>query len=148
MRLAHLSKTMRPRRSYRDPMTKGTSTATVASWDEKPYDEAPDTSGTAEAHITYTYEGALTGEGRARLLMAYSGQEAEFVGMERLTATLDGRSGTFVTSQTGSFHDGVARWTWQVVPGTATGELAGLRGSGSGEAPMGNKATLTFEYEL
>lgn len=129
-------------------MTKATSTATVANWDEKPYDEVPDTAGTAEAHITYTYEGGLSGEGRARVLMAYSGQEAEFVGLERVTATLNGRSGTFVTSQTGSFRDGVARWTWQVVPGTAAGDLAGLRGSGSAEAPAGNKATVTFEYEL
>jgi hypothetical protein len=129
-------------------MTKATSAATVANWDEKPYDEAPDTAATAEAHIAYTYEGALTGEGRARVLMAYAGQEAEFVGMERVTATLDGRSGTFVTSQTGSFRDGVARWTWQVVPGTATGDLVGLRGSATAEAPAGNKATLTFEYEL
>jgi hypothetical protein len=129
-------------------MTNATTTATVASWDEKAYDEAPDTAKAAEARITYTYEGGLTGEGRARLLLAYAGQEAEFVGLERLTATLDGREGTFVTSQTGSFRDGVARWTWQIVPGTATGALAGLTGGGTGEAPMGNKATLTFEYDL
>ena len=129
-------------------MTKTTATATVANWDEKAYDETPDTAGTAEAHITYTYDGGLTGEGRARLLLAYSGKEAEFVGLERVTATLDGRSGSFVTSQAGAFRNGVASWTWQVVPGTATGDLAGLRGSGAGEAPEGNKATLTFEYEL
>jgi hypothetical protein len=125
-----------------------TATATVASWDEKPYDEEPDTAKTAQAQVTYTYEGGLSGEGRARLLLAYAGQEAEFVGLERLTATLDGRRGTFVTAQTGSFRDGVARWTWQVVPGTATGDLTGLRGSGSAEAPVGNQATLTFEYEF
>src|SRR3954451_8989135 len=129
-------------------MMKTTTIATVANWDEKAYDEAPDTAKTAEAQITYTYEGGLTGEGRARLLLAYAGQEAEFVGLERVSATLDGRTGTFVTSQTGAFRDGVARWEWQVVPGTATGALAGLRGSGTGEAPMGNSATLTFEYEL
>jgi hypothetical protein len=129
-------------------MTKNTTTATVANWDEKPYDEAPNTAKTAEAQITYTYEGGLTGEGRARLLLAYAGQEAEFVGLERMTATLDGRTGTFVTSQTGAFRDGVARWTFQIVPGTGTGALTGLSGSGTGEAPMGNSATLTFEYEL
>ena len=129
-------------------MTQTTSTATVASWDEKPYDEAPDTAKTAEAHVTYTYEGGLTGEGHARLLLAYVGQEAEFVGLERVTATLGGREGSFVTSQTGSFRDGVARWTWQIVPGTGTDALEGLSGGGTGEAPMGNTATLSFEYDL
>jgi hypothetical protein len=129
-------------------MRQATATATVASWDEKAYDEAPEAAKTAEAQITYTYEGGLTGEGHARLLLAYSGAEAEFVGLERMTATLDGRTGTVVTSQTGAFRDGVARWTFQIVPGTATGAPAGLRGSGTGEAPMGNQATITLEYEL
>jgi hypothetical protein len=127
---------------------QATATATVTNWDEKAYDETPETAKTAEAQITYTYEGGLSGEGHARLLLAYSGSEAEFVGLERMTATLEGRTGTFVTSQTGAFRDGVARWTFQIVPGTGTGALTGLSGSGSGEAPMGNQATLSLEYEL
>ncbi len=66
----------------------------------------------------------------------------------RITATIDGRSGTFVVSVAGGFRDGVARWSWDVVGGSATGELAGLTGKGSAEAPSGNQALLTFDYEL
>lgn len=143
-----MSKTLHSTRTYLPNMTQATATATVANWDEKAYDETPETAKTAEAHITYTYAGGVTGEGRARLLLAYSGSEAEFVGLERVAATLDGRAGTFVTSQTGSFRDGVARWTFQIVTGTGTGALAGLSGRGTGEAPMGNSATLSIEYEL
>ena len=129
-------------------MTRLVVTATVASWAEKAYDEEPDTARTTRAEITFGYDGALRGEGRAVLLMAYAGEEADFVGLERVSATLDGHSGTFVVSQCGAFRDGVARSTWNVVPGTGTGGLAGLRGSGTSEAPRGNQASVTLDYEL
>jgi hypothetical protein len=128
--------------------TKASATATVQSWDEAPYDEAEGTAKTSKARITYQYEGDLTGEGISESVMVYVGQEAEYVGLERITATIDGHSGTFVVSIKGGFHNGVASWSWEVVPGSASGELEGLRASGNAEAPSGNKASLTFDYDL
>jgi hypothetical protein len=122
--------------------------ATVASWDENPYDEAEGTSKTTRASIKYTYDGDVTGESAAELLMVYVGQEAEYVGLERVTGTIAGRSGTFVVSTVGGFKDGVASSTWNVVAGSATGELGGLTGTGTFEAPAGNKATVTLDYAL
>jgi hypothetical protein len=128
--------------------THASATATVQSWDENPYDEDEGTAKTSKARIVYQYEGDLIGEGISESLMVYVGQEAEYVGLERLTATIDGRSGTFVVSVNGAFRDGVASWSWDVVTGSATGELKGLTGKGSAEAPSGNQASLTFDYEL
>ncbi len=128
--------------------TKGHAIATVASWDETAYDEADGLPKLSKASIKYTYEGDLVGESAAELSMVYVGEEAEYVGLERMTATLGGKEGTFVVAAVGAFKGGVAANTWKVVEGSGTGELAGLRGSGNFEAPMGSKATLTFEYEL
>lgn len=128
--------------------TKAQATATVASWDEDAYDEAEGLPKLSKASIKYTYEGDITGEGASELAMAYVGEEAEYVGLERVTGAVGGRKGTFVTSATGAFKGGVAAHTWKVVEGSGTGELEGLRGSGTFEAPMGSQASLTFDYEL
>jgi hypothetical protein len=80
--------------------------------------------------------------------MVYVGEEAQYVGLERVTGSIAGRSGTFVTSVVGAFKDGVAASSWDIVPGSATGELEGLTGSGHFEAPSGNQATITLDYEL
>jgi len=128
--------------------TKAQVIATVASWDESAYDEADGLPKLSKAAIKYTYEGEITGESAAELTMAYVGEGAEYVGLERVSGTIAGRTGTFVTSGVGAFKDGVASSTWRIIEGSGTGGLAGIRGSGTFEAPAGNKATLTFEYEL
>jgi hypothetical protein len=128
--------------------TKGQATATVASWEENAYGEAEGTPKTSKASIKYSYEGDISGESSVEMLMVYVGEEAEYVGLERVSATLGGRKGTFVTSGVGGFKGGVASSSWKIVPGSGTGDLDGLSGSGTFEAPSGNKATVTFEYDL
>jgi Protein of unknown function (DUF3224) len=125
-----------------------TATAAVQSWDEAPYDEAEGTSKTTKARVQYQYEGGITGDGVSEMLMVYVGESAEYLGLERVNATVDGRSGSFVVSVIGGFRDNEARWSWEIVPGSATGELEGLRGVGRAEAPMGSKATLTLDYDF
>ena len=128
--------------------TKAKATATVASWDENAYDEAEGKPKLSKASIKYTYEGDFEGESAAEMVMVYVGEEAEYVGLERMSGTLGGKKGTFVTSGVGGFKDGVASHSWKVVEGSGTDELEGLTGSGTFEAPMGNQATVKFEYEL
>jgi hypothetical protein len=128
--------------------TKSQAIATVASWEENAYDETEGAPKTSKASIKYTYEGDITGESSVEMLMVYVGEEAEYLGLERVSATIDGRKGTFVTSGVGAFKGGVASSSWTIVAGSGTGELEGLTGSGTFEAPMGSKATVTFDYEL
>ncbi len=128
--------------------THATATATVKAWDETPYDEVAGSPKTVRASIKYTYDGDVVGESASEALMVYVGDQAEYVGFERVTATIAGRTGTFVTSAVGSFKDGVAASSWDVVAGSASGELEGLTGSGHFEAPSGNQATVTLDYDL
>jgi len=119
----------------------------VASWNEDTYDE-PDSGGRlTQAVVTLSFSGAIEGAGAVRWLMAYRlDGTASFVGLARITGTLDGRSGSFVLENTGTFDGMVARGVWSVVEGTGTGRLEGLTGTGGFEA--GKEATWSLEYQL
>jgi hypothetical protein len=93
----------------------------ITGWDQAPYDESADGPPLTRATVRKTYTGALRGEGVAELLTC---GELAYMGNERVTATLDGRAGTFVL-QHGAWEGG--QWGF-VVPGSGTGDLAGLRG--------------------
>lgn len=54
---------------------------------------------------------------------------AGYVALERVSGTLHGRSGSFVLQHNGTMDRGAPTLTIEVVPDSATGELAGLRGS-------------------
>jgi hypothetical protein len=59
------------------------------------------------------------------------------------------RSGSFVLRSTGTWEDGTATTTWSVVPGSGTGELAGLAGEGGYVARSGEaEIPYTLDYRL
>ncbi len=121
----------------------------ITSWDEQPYAEFAGTEKLTRTTVVQTYTGDLAGEGRADSLMYYPPTEAPvpYAGLEHFTCTLGGRAGTFVAQSHGAYADGVAEVAWSVVPGSGTGELAGLRGDGGYRALHGEAAiALTLEY--
>jgi hypothetical protein len=60
---------------------------------------------------------------------------------------LAGRRGTFVFEDLGTLSPGGdVHGRWLVVPGSGTGELAGLRGEGSFAAAVGESAAITLDY--
>jgi Protein of unknown function (DUF3224) len=73
---------------------------------------------------------------------------AEFVGMQRVDGRLGGRSGSFVLRSAGTFDGKEARGELAVVPGSGTGELTGLQGSGEFSAPLGSEAHMKLDYDL
>lgn len=124
----------------------------IASWDEHPYAEFDDKRKLTQAITTQNYTGELAGEGRSNMVMCY-GDAADvpvyYTGLEHFSGTVDGRSGTFVMQANGVFADGIAASTWFVVPGSGTGDLAGLRGDGTARAVHGEEAIpVTFEYHF
>ena len=51
--------------------------------------------------------------------------------------------------QVGTYEGTTARATWQVVPGSGTGDLTGLRGEGGYVAEHGQpQAPYTLDYDL
>ncbi len=121
----------------------------IKSWDEKPYSEGPDLPKLTRAGVTKTFTGDFEGEGQVEYLMMYrSDGSASFVGLERFVGRIAGRTGTFVLQRTGVFESGQARESYSVIPGSATGELRGLRGDGNSAVGHGTEYPFVLNYEL
>jgi len=80
--------------------------------------------------------------------MYRSDGSASFVGLERFAGRIDGKTGTFVLQRTGVFESGQAKESYSVIPGSATGELRGLRGDGSSAIGHGTEYPFVLNYEL
>jgi hypothetical protein len=121
----------------------------IKSWDEKPYSEGENLPKLTRASVTKAYTGDIVGEGQVEYLMMYrSDGSATFVGLERVVGRIAGKSGSFVLQRTGVFEDGQAKESYSVIPGSATGELHGLLGSGISALGHGTDYPFTLNYEL
>jgi Protein of unknown function (DUF3224) len=121
----------------------------IKSWDEKPYSEVPDLPKLTRATVAKTFTGDIEGEGQVEYLMVYRGDgSATFVGLERVIGRIGGKTGSFVLQRTGVFEGGQAKESYSVVPGSATGELHGLRGEGSSALAHAAEYAFTLSYEL
>lgn len=134
---------------------QATGAYTVASWDEKTWDGKPwnEVPGSKVTHslVTQTFTGGIEGQAECQQLVAYSGDSyASFVGLHRVTGSVAGRSGSFVLQSSGTYEDNTARVNWFVVPGSGTGELAGLRGQGGYVAAHEDYPNVpyTLEYDF
>src|SRR5690348_15747599 len=109
---------------------QATSTFKIQSWDESPYVEHDGTKLT-KTSVTQTFEGDMSGSASLESLSFYRPDDtAEIVGLQRFEGALDGKQGTFVLRGESTFDGREAKGRLTVVPGSGTGELAGLSGSG------------------
>jgi hypothetical protein len=121
----------------------------IKTWDEKPYSEGPDLPKLTRASVTKTYTGDITGEGQVEYLMMYrSDGSAASVGLERVVGRIAGKTGSFVLQRTGIFESGLAKESYSVIPGSATGQLHGLLGDGDSSVGHGMEHPFTLSYEL
>ncbi|HEV8446416.1 MAG TPA: DUF3224 domain-containing protein [Gemmatimonadaceae bacterium] len=121
----------------------------IKNWDEKPYSEGPELPKLTRASVSKTLTGDIEGEGHVEYLMMYrSDGTATFVGLERVNARIDGKSGSFVLQRNGAFEGGQAKETYTVVSGSGTGELRGLAGEGYTSVGHGMEHPFTLSYEL
>jgi hypothetical protein len=124
-------------------------TFTVAGWDESTYQELDGKGKLTKARMTFDFAGGVQGQGVSETLMCYRKDgTAVFTGLQRMVGQVAGRSGSYVLLADGSFDGAVARTDWKVVEGSGTGELTGLRGTGSAVAGSTPPGTFTFDYEL
>src|SRR5262245_1450447 len=131
------------------PITHGTGNFEVKNWDEGPYNEAEGLPKLTRTSVTNRYQGVIDGEGASASLMVYTdGGSASFVSLERVIGRIAERSGSFVLQGRGTYDnaEGIARGTWFVVPGSATGQLTGLRGEGAFVAGHQPPGEITFDY--
>ena len=121
----------------------------ITSWDEKPYSEGEGLPKLTRATVKKTLTGDIEGEGHVEYLMMYRADgSATFVGLERVTATIEGNAGTFVLQRSGVFENGQAKESYSVIPGSGTGALKGLRGDGSTSVGHGMEHPFTLNFDL
>ena len=94
-------------------------------------------------------EGLETGSSESVMYYRADGT-SRYVNVMRLTATLDGRVGSFVLSGDGAYDGTTASGVSVVVPGSATGGLVGLTGSCSSDSTQADYPfmPLVLTYEL
>src|SRR2546422_4331245 len=81
----------------------------IKSWDEKTYDEMEGAPKLTRVSATKSYQGDIEGEGKLEYLMMYrSAGSASFMGLERVTCSVGGRSGCFGLQHCGTFGVGRA----------------------------------------
>jgi hypothetical protein len=76
------------------------------------------------------YHGALEAVSRGQMLSAFTSVKgsAGYVAIEKVSGTLDGRSGTFVLQHSATMNRGVPDLSIVVVPDSGTDQLTGLTG--------------------
>ena len=81
--------------------------------------------------LSKTFHGDLRGTGTGVMLSAGDPQAgaAGYVAIETVRGRLGEQEGTFALQQFGSMHDGSQTLHYEVVPGSGTGQLAGITGT-------------------
>ena len=101
----------------------------ITGWEEvRLDDEAAGGPKRARVTVAKRFSGALEGTSVAELLSVQSAGGRGYVASEVVDATLEGRHGTFVIQHGGIGGATGERAFGHVVPGSGTGELAGLLG--------------------
>jgi len=81
--------------------------------------------------IDKQYSGELTGIGQGEFLSAGNpaAGSAGYVAIEHVTATIGARSGSFALQHAGVMHAGESQLAISIVPGSGTGDFAGMTGT-------------------
>jgi Protein of unknown function (DUF3224) len=126
---------------------RATATITVHKYEPSAYDEPAEGPPLIRIHVEETFTGDVEGEGVVEFLQAARPDgSASFVGIERVTGSIGGKRGTFLLQDAGTVEDNIVSGEWFVVPGSGTGDLAGLRGTGGFRANLGEGAQVHLDY--
>jgi hypothetical protein len=120
---------------------------TVTKYEPVAYEEPSEGPTLTRIHVEESFSGDIEGDGVVEFLQAASADgSASFVGIERVTGTVAGRQGTFLLQDAGTVEGNVVSGEWFVVPGSGTGQLAGLRGTGGFRANLGEGAEVHLDH--
>jgi hypothetical protein len=98
---------------------------------------------------TMRFEGPIVGDGTVEWVMLYSlDRSSRFLGFQRVEGSIEGRAGSVVMESTGFYDGRQSVGSWRIIPGSGTGQLAGIGGHGTFEAPGGEFVSYELEYEL
>jgi len=130
-------------------MTQNASGTFAVKLDHQPPHDTADGVSLGRASLRKEFAGELTGASQGEMLSAVTATagSAGYVAIERVQATLQGRSGSFVLQHSGIMNRGQGQLSVHVVPDSGTGELRGLSGTMKIEIVSG-KHLYSFDYTL
>ncbi|WGP00117.1 DUF3224 domain-containing protein [Saccharophagus degradans] len=118
-------------------------TFNVSEWQETTHVEAPRKMSSAK--VQYQLAGDIEGVTDIVYAMCYlSESQAVFQGVHQVSATINGKKGTFAMLEKGEFIAPATNGTWQIVKGSGTEELTNITGEGTFKAEHGGEMI----YEL
>lgn len=105
--------------------------------------------GLARMTLDKQFHGDLEATSQGQMLSAGTAVQgsAGYVALERVSGTLQGRTGTFVLQHHGLMNRGAPSLTITVVPDSGTGDLTGLAGT-MGITIADGKHSYDFDYTL
>jgi hypothetical protein len=133
--------------------THATGTFDVKLVPQPPLDEANDKaegSTLARMSIDKQFHGDLEATAKGQMLTCVTDVKgsAGYVAIERITGTLNGRTGSFVLQHNGILTRGAQQQSVTVVPDSGTGQLAGIAGKMTGTVDAAGKHSYDIEYTL
>lgn len=100
----------------------------VTGWDAKNYDETTENPTLTRITVKKSFDGEVKGESTGELLMCASNDGAAgYTIMDRFFVEIGNRTGSFVAIHGGMTDEMKA--SGKIVPGSGTGELAGISGT-------------------
>lgn len=139
------------RESVKTMPTQITGHFTSSNWEERRITSGEGSPRLAHASVTNTFSGGVEAADTVceYTIVYVTETTGTFTGMQVLSATVDGRKGAFAVAERGSFEaDGTLRCAFDVVPGSGTGDLTGLSGTGSFTTKHGDQSVpYSFEYD-
>ncbi|MFD3699165.1 DUF3224 domain-containing protein [Streptomyces sp. NPDC058646] len=124
---------------------------TFADWEEREVGPSGTSPRLARATVRNSFTGGIEAAGTlCAYTVAYTGESTgTFTGMELVSGSVDGREGSFVLEERGGFDAEGTRCRFEVVPGSATGALEGLSGSGAFTTRHGDSSVAySFTYAV
>ncbi len=134
---------------------KATGTFKPTKWDEKTYDQIAVDKKLTNATVELAFTGEIVGTASVVWLMFYRHSDdadqhnasATFVGLMRFDGTLNGKSGTFVMEDRGTFDNGMLNGNLTILPGSGTDALTGITGNANYHSAT-SEVAFEIEYEL
>ncbi len=114
-----------------------------------PTNDSSERSPVGRMSIDKQIHGDLEGTGKGEMLTAATSVKGSgaYVAIERVTGSLDGRTGSFVLQHIGTMTRGVPQLSITVVPDSGTGQLTGITGKFLVIIADG-KHSYEFDYSL
>lgn len=132
-------------------------TFTPAKWDENTTDQIAPTKKISKASVILDFgnAGEIAGKATVEWVMFYKHADAKdqhnssasFVGLMRFKGTLNGKSGSFVMEDRGTFDNGALKAALTILPGSGTGQLQNISGTANYHSSS-SSVSFEMEYEL